>query len=117
MSIERLADVYNKYRPQMEPPYVIRKFLPSEIMEQEERYWVLNNHVYHRSGIIPPVVMEAAKRLKVLNSPYYVIDATPNIIVEINPGVSSDAYPENIPQPFAKWIKKEFCLSTININH
>lgn len=43
VSIERLADAYNKYRPQMEPPYVIREFLSSKIMKQEERYWVLND--------------------------------------------------------------------------
>lgn len=116
VSMEKLAEAYNKYRAQMEPPYVVRKFMSSELMEQEERYWVLNDHVYHRSGIIPPVVMEAAERLKVLKSPYYVIDAIPDMIVEINPGASSDAYPENIPQPFSEWIKQEFSLNTINTN-
>lgn len=106
VSMARLADVYHKHLTQMAPPYVVRQFVPEEIMRQEERYWVLNHHVYHRSGIIPPVVTEAARRLRVLGAPYYVIDATPAMIVEINPGVSSDPYPENIPQPFPQWIKK-----------
>lgn len=108
VSMKRLAEVYNKYSSQMEPPYVIRKFMSSEIMRQEDRYWVLNGHVYHRTGVVPPVVTEAAERLSSLDAPYYTIDATPNIIIEVNPGASSDAYPENVPQPFAEWIKKEF---------
>lgn len=108
VSMDALAKEYNKYRDRMKPPYIVRKFMPENIMQQEERYWVLNNHIYHRSGIIPFVVEEAAQRLRVLNVPYYVIDATPEFIVELNPGVSSDAYPENIPDFFPQWIKKEF---------
>lgn len=82
--------------------------MPEEIMRKEERYWILNNHAYHHSGVIPDVVKEGVERLKPLNAPYYVIDATPTMIVEINPGASSDAYPENIPELFPKWIKEEF---------
>lgn len=108
VSIEKLAETYMKYHEGMKPPYIIRQFVPENVFLQEERYWVLNNHVYHRSGIIPKIVIEAAARLTVLNAPYYVIDATPEFVVEVNPGVSSDPYPENIPDFFPKWIKKEF---------
>lgn len=106
--MERLAEAYGKYRDTMKPPYIVRQFKPEYTMKQEERYWVLNNHPYHRSGIIPSVVIEAIHRLKVLNAPYYVIDATPDYVVEVNPGVSSDPYPDNIPLHFPKWIKSEF---------
>lgn len=108
VSMESLSKAYQDAMESMKPPYVVRKYMPENIMHQEERYWVLNNHIYHRTGIIPPVVTEAAKRLQVLNAPYYVIDATPTFIIELNAGVSSDAYPENIPDYFPKWIKQEF---------
>lgn len=108
VSIERLAEAYSAYQKTMPPPYIIRKFLPKSSTGQEERYWVLNHHVYHRSGVIPAVVSMAVERLKPLNSLYYVIDATPDYVVELNPGVSSDPYPDNIPMYFPKWIKKEF---------
>lgn len=108
VSIARLAESYGKYHNSMKPPYIIRKFMPEHTMMQEDRYWILNNHPYHRSGIIPSVVFKAVERLKELNAQYYVIDATPNYVVEINPGVSSDPYPDNIPKYFPKWIKDEF---------
>ena len=50
-------------------------------------YFVINDQIFHRSGIIPPIVQEAAERLQVLGSHYYAIDAMPNFIVEVNPGV------------------------------
>lgn len=108
VSMQRLAEVYHEYRRTMPPPYIIRKCVPEEVMCQEERYWIINHKPYHRSGIIPKVVVEAAKRLKVLGAPYYVIDATPEFIVEVNPGVSSDPYPDNIPHHFPRWIKVAF---------
>lgn len=114
VSMERLAEAYNEYRESMKPPYIIRQMLPESMIHQEERYWIINNHAYHRSGNIPKVVLKAADRLKVLNAPYYVIDATPEYVVEVNPGVSSDPYPENIPLFFPKWIKKEFALDSIS---
>lgn len=108
VSMTRLAEAYNECRDYMGPPYIIRKYIPEEVMIHEERYWVINNNAYHRSGIIPDVVKTAVERLKQLNAPYYVIDATPDFIVEINPGVSSDPYPDNIPHHFPKWIYREF---------
>lgn len=108
VSIQRLADAYHEYRESMKPPYIIRQFMPENAICQEERYWIINHHAYHRSGVIPQVVAKAVERLKTLNAPYYVIDATPELIVEVNPGVSSDSYPENIPLYFPQWIKDEF---------
>lgn len=108
VSISHLADAYANYHEYMPAPYAVRKFISDDIMLQEKRYWIINNHAYHRSGIIPHIVTEAVERLKPLKAPYYVIDATPSMIVEVNPGASSDAYPENLPELFPKWIKKEF---------
>lgn len=108
VSMQRLADAYHEYRESMKPPYIIRQFMPENAICQEERYWIINHHAYHRSGVIPQVVAKAVERLKTLNAPYYVIDATPELIVEVNPGVSSDSYPENIPLYFPQWIKDEF---------
>jgi len=88
--------------------FAIRKFIEPEIIEKEERYWVLNGNVYHRLNQIPEVVKEAAKRLNKLGSKYYTIDATPEFIVEVNPGESSDRHAVNSAELFASWIKKEF---------
>ena len=74
----------------------------------EDRYWVLNGNVYHRSLKIPKIVKEAASRLNIWGSKYYTIDATPNFIIEVNPGESSDRYLVNPVKLFASWIKKEF---------
>ena len=90
--------------------YVIRKFFPPELFIEEERYWVLNGKIYHRSGIIPEIVKEAAKRLNTLGSHYYTIDAVPGMIVEVNPGESSDRYGCNSPELFASWWKDAFDL-------
>ncbi|MBR3092816.1 MAG: hypothetical protein IKG99_07310 [Bacteroidaceae bacterium] len=112
VSIERLAEAYKEERETLKPPYIVRQFMPKQTMFQEDRYWIIKHHAYHRSGIIPEVVAKAVERLKTLNAPYYVIDATPDFVVEVNPGVSSDPYPENIPLFFPRWIKKEFALGT-----
>ena len=54
------------------------------------------------------MVIEAAKRLDKLGSKYYTIDATPEFVVEVNPGESSDRHAVNSAELFASWIKKEF---------
>jgi len=46
--------------------------------------------------------------LKPIGSKCYVIDATPEIIIEVNPGESSDRYLENSPTLFAEWFKDAF---------
>lgn len=89
--------------------FAIRNFIYTEkITHEEERYWVLNGNVYHRHNKIPQVVREAAKRLNTMGSKYYTIDATPEFIVEVNPGESSDRHGVNSAELFASWIKKEF---------
>ncbi len=87
--------------------FSVRKKIKLKLYE-EERYWILNNHPYHYTAIIPPIVYEAIDRLRPINNHYYVIDATPHVIVEVNPGESSDRYIENIPAIFATWFKNEF---------
>lgn len=79
-----------------------------KIIQEEERYWVLNGNIYHRHNNIPDVVKEAAKRLNTMGSKYYTIDATPDFVVEVNPGESSDRHAVNSAELFASWIKKEF---------
>ena len=88
--------------------YAIRKFIEPEIMEKELRYWVFNGRIYRRDNIIPDIVKKASVRLNKLGSKYYTIDATPEMIIEVNPGESSDRHGENSAELFASWIKKEF---------
>ncbi len=105
-SFEEMLKLYdeNPY----EGKFAIRKFIEPEIIEKEERYWVFNGNIYHRTNIIPDVVKEAAKRLNTMGSKYYTIDATPEFVVEVNPGESSDRHAVNSAELFASWIKKEF---------
>lgn len=107
-SLEEMTKLYNKYSFQKEGMYCIRKYIDPEIIEKEERYWVLNGNIYHRNNDIPAVVQEAAKRLDKLGSKYYTIDATPDFVVEVNPGESSDRHAVNSAELFASWFKKEF---------
>lgn len=88
--------------------YAIRKCLNPEVFQDEDRYWVLNGKIYFRNNNIPKVVYEAAQKLNQLGSKYYVIDATPNFIVEVNPGECADRYGVNSPELFAKWFKDAF---------
>lgn len=92
----------------IEGPFAIRQFVEKEVIEEEERYWVLNGNIYHRHNRVPEVVKEAARRLNKLGSRYYTIDATPQFVVEVNPGESSDRHAVNSAELFASWIKKEF---------
>ena len=104
--LEQMIKEYEKRR--YNGKYVIRQFIDPKIFYNEERYWVLNGRIFHRSGIIPPEVQEAAKRLEVLGSLYYTIDAVDGMIVEINPGVSSDRHGDNSSELFASWWKAAF---------
>jgi len=105
-TFEEMTKLYDEI--QIEGKYAIRKLIEKEIIEQEERYWVLNGNIYHRNNTIPDVVKEATKRLNKLGSKYYTIDATPDFVVEVNPGESSDRHAVNSAELFASWIKKEF---------
>ena len=106
-SFEEMLRLYDEYP--FEGKYCIRKYVDSQkIIKEEERYWVFNGNIYHRHNKIPDVVKEAAKRLNKLGSKYYTIDATPEFVVEVNPGESSDRHAVNSAELFASWIKKEF---------
>jgi hypothetical protein len=105
-SFEEMNKHFEKY--EFEGKFGIRKYISKEIIDQEERYWVLNGNIYHRHNKIPDVVKEAAKRLNKLGSSYYTIDATPDFVVEVNPGESSDRHAVNSAEMFARWFKKEF---------
>jgi hypothetical protein len=105
-SFEEMKKHYDEM--QIEGKYAIRKCIEKDIIDQEERYWVLNGNIYHRHNNIPDVVKEAAKRLNSMGSKYYTIDATPEFVVEVNPGESSDRHAVNSAELFASWIKKEF---------
>lgn len=96
---------------QLNDTYAIRKFIEPEVFIEEDRYWVINDKIYHRTGVIPEIVKDAAQRLSVLGSRYYTIDATPNFIVEVNPGESSDRYGDNPPELFASWFMEAFDIS------
>ena len=105
-SLEEMTQLYDDMK--IDGKYAIRKFVAKDIIDQEERYWVLNGNIYHRKNQIPEVVKKAAERLNKLGSRYYTIDATPEFVVEVNPGESSDRHAVNSPELFASWIKKEF---------
>lgn len=106
-SFEEMLQLYNKHP--FDGKYCIRKYVDSQkINQEEERYWVFNGNIYHRHNKIPNVVKEAAKRLNKMGSKYYTIDATPDFVVEVNPGESSDRHAVNSAELFASWIKKEF---------
>lgn len=101
-SLAEIKEQLSKF-PSMEgAKYAIRKYIDADWV-QEERYFVINDQIFHRSGIIPLIVKEAAERLKVLGSHYFVIDAMPEFIVEVNPGESSDRWGDNSPDLFASW--------------
>lgn len=106
-SFNEMLTLYNEFP--FEGKFCIRKYVEShKIIKEEERYWVLNGNIYHRDNTIPDVVKEAAKSLNKLGSKYYTIDATPEFVVEVNPGESSDRHAVNSAELFASWIKVEF---------
>lgn len=104
--IEEIRTLYSKYR--LVDQFAIRKYINPTLLKDETRYWVLNGNIYHKDNIVPNIVEEAAKRLNRLGSRYYTIDATPEMIIEVNPGESSDRHAENSVELFISWIKKEF---------
>ncbi|MFN5962252.1 MAG: hypothetical protein ACK5CW_12295 [Verrucomicrobiota bacterium] len=89
-------------------PYALRQYLPPDTFAAERRYWVMGKAIHHSSGIIPEIVREAADRLSVLGGIFYTIDATPELIVELNPGESSDRKTNNSAEDFARWIRLAF---------
>lgn len=89
-------------------PYALRHYLTPEHFVGERRYWVIGDQIHHSSGQIPEIVKEAKARLEKFNGVFYTIDATENLVVEINGGESSDRKTDNTAEDFARWIKKAF---------
>ena len=102
-SMQELKDKYEQLSYQ--GLYAIRKFLDPSLFYEEERYWIIMGKIFHRTGFVPDIVKEAVERLSVLGSKYYSIDAIPNMIVEVNPGESSDRLGVNSASLFASWWK------------
>lgn len=84
--------------------YAIRRLLNPEALVGDERYFVFGDSIYHQSGNIPDIVREGAERLRGLGGKYFIIDATPELIIEVNPGESSDRHAVNPPEVFARWL-------------
>lgn len=88
--------------------FSIRKYLEPLHFEEERRYWVMNGNVYVSGGVVPSIVQEAADRLYGLGGNLFTIDATPSLIVEVNPGEASDRKVNNSEVEFIAWIIAEF---------
>jgi hypothetical protein len=91
-------------------PYALRKYLPPEHFESERRYWVIGDRIHHSGSRIPDIVREAKSRLDAFGGIFYTIDSTEALIVEVNPGESSDRKTDNTAEDFAGWIKKAFLI-------
>lgn len=89
--------------------YSVRKYIEPFHFEAETRYWIIAGNIYHPSGLIPKIVMEAVARLCKLGGKFFVIDATPDLIIEVNPGETSIRYANNPIEQFVEWIKLEYC--------
>ncbi len=106
-SLESIVSNYSNYG--LKGPFGIRKYIEDDIFFEEQRYWVLNGHIYHPSGVIPEFVKECAiKMYKYSNSRYFTIDVAGKYIVEINPGESSDRGCENPLNFFCDIFAQEF---------
>ena len=88
--------------------FALRKYLPEETFKSEKRYWVVGDKLHHSSGNIPDIVCKAWERLKPWGGVFYTIDATENLIVEINGGESADRKTDNTADDFACWIFDAF---------
>lgn len=91
--------------------YCIRQVMDADyVFEHDTRYWVLEGKVYRRDGLpIPEIVTEAARRLiEAGHGRYFTIDATPDFVIEVNPGESSDRHGENSADLFASWFADAF---------
>lgn len=108
-SFEEMMEYFSEMRGEK---YCIRQVMDAQyIFENDARYWVLNGRVYRRDNLpIPAIVTEAARRLtEAGKGRYFTIDATPEFVIEVNPGESSDRHGENSAELFASWFAKEFC--------
>ena len=107
-SFEEMCSYYDKMNV---TKYSIREYYDCPTLDMDyHRYWVINDRIYRNNNVIPEIVKEAAQRLSALGGKYYTIDATPDIIIEVNPGESSDRHGENSAELFASWFKDAFGL-------
>lgn len=86
-----IVDELISKRGEIEKGLCVREFVPLKA-GMEERYFVLNGKSYARNGIVPDIVLEAAKLHK---APFFSVDVTKtqegkDIIVEIGDGQVSD---------------------------
>lgn len=90
--------------------FAIRQYIEPQLIDlQEDRYWIINNHIHYRKPHIPNVVKEAVRRLAPIGNMYYTIDATETQITELNAGEGADRYGDNNPpELFASWFAEEF---------
>jgi hypothetical protein len=89
-------------------PFALREYILPERFQEEKRYWVMGNRVHHSSGRIPEIVFAAKERLNQFRGVFYTIDATPELIVEVNSGESADRKTDNHAEDFAAWIRQAF---------
>ncbi len=105
-SLQEIKEGLSKHK--IKGQYTIRRYLKPKTFEEEKRYWVINGNPYHSSGYITDIVKTAANKLNNLGGRFYVIDATPELIVEVNPGEPAVRHADNPAEDFANWIKQEF---------
>lgn len=106
-SIRSIKDNYAKYN--LDGPFAIRLFIDDDIFYDEQRYWILNGHPYHPTGIIPNMIRQVAWEIfQFSRSCYFTIDVAGDYIVEINPGESSDRGCENPLDFFCDIFANEF---------
>jgi len=108
VSFESMLEQFSK-NPR-KGPYALRQYLPPEHFKGERRYWVIGDQIHHSSGRIPWIVKEAKARLDTFGGIFYTIDATDALVVEINPGESSDRKTNNTAEDFALWVKSAFLI-------
>ena len=105
---DTMTGLFAKYYPPT-GMFAVRKYIEPQLIDmQEDRYWIVNNRIHYRHTDIPEVVREAVRRLAHIGNMYYTIDATPEMITEINAGEGADRYGVNPPELFASWFAEEF---------
>lgn len=107
-SFQKMEALYAIRYPRCTGLYCVREYVGKERVSDEHRYWVINHHPYSFNGIVPECVARAAERLRPLGSMYYVIDATDDFVIEVNPGECCDRGFTNTPEMLATWFANEF---------
>jgi hypothetical protein len=106
VSFETMAEKFSQ-NPR-KGPYALREYYAPERFREEKRYWGMGTRIHHSSGRTPEIVFEERDRLAEFGGVFYTIDATPELIVEINSGESADRKTDNTAGDFAAWIRETF---------